>query len=167
MTRIQGLYPEVALVDVPEDILYNAERGPQVFAEMLGRLAPDAGPGLDDDDDLVVSDPIELHQVLITNSGAVYGDAALDGAGPHAPFERSQVRVLAAVRRAQRTVVPLLEDDATALAALRAAPGRAAARARFAAFAPGGDADVRWRAALGRLVRAGLVVAAATTPGRA
>jgi hypothetical protein len=173
MQRIQGLYPEVALIDVPEDLLYNAERGPQVFAEMLGRVEPAAGTDLHEDDDLVVSEPIELHEVLITNSGAVYGDAALDGAGPHAPFERSQVRVLTAVGREQRTVVPLLDDDAAALEAVRATPSQAAARARFAsrvapaAAGEGEDAATRWRSALRRLVRAGLVVASAPIPGRA
>ncbi|MFC7546915.1 radical SAM protein [Plantactinospora sp. GCM10030261] len=125
--RIQRLYPEVALVDVPEDILYTADRRPGIFRDFFdapvdqsadgpeAAARPAAVPGeavvpdgtAAPDGTLVrLAEGCELKQVHITNSGAVHF------ADDHrATFEASDFTITIAVDRGRRCVYPLLGEE--------------------------------------------------------
>jgi radical SAM superfamily enzyme YgiQ (UPF0313 family) len=110
--RIQQLYPQVALIDVPEDILYTARYGPDVLRRFFDPARepdreeePAAGP--DDEDRLVLalSSTCELRRLTVTNSGAVRLDIADTATG--GPFEKSALSITVAVDWANASVRPL------------------------------------------------------------
>ncbi|MEV6970739.1 radical SAM protein [Hamadaea sp. NPDC051192] len=90
--RIQRLYPEVALIDVPEDILYTAVVGAGVFRDFFGDSAIPAAE----------APPGDLQQIRITNSGAVHF-----GVGDRAAFEASSLTITIAVDGERKTITPV------------------------------------------------------------
>jgi anaerobic magnesium-protoporphyrin IX monomethyl ester cyclase len=107
MERIQRLYPEVALIDVPEDILYTARLGSGAFRRFFDRSHPSAGAAeLPDAASLHLASGCELQRVLISNSGAVHFDA-----GQRPAFEASRHAITVAVDRSRRMVYPLNEAE--------------------------------------------------------
>ncbi|MGV9561268.1 B12-binding domain-containing radical SAM protein [Streptomyces sp. NPDC003480] len=107
--RIQRLYPQTALVDVPEDILYTARHGPGLLSEFFD-ASPDTdtegepqGQDLDDSTTLRLADNCELRRFEVTNAGAV----RLDTPGPTRPqaaFERSSSSIAVVLDRDLRTI---------------------------------------------------------------
>jgi radical SAM superfamily enzyme YgiQ (UPF0313 family) len=105
--RIQQLYPEVALIDVPEDILYTAANMPGRFRDFFGaEIESAAGTSISGNAVLALSPDCELQRLHITNSGAVRFD---DGAFPM--FEKSRMTITIALDRSRGTVFPLNEVE--------------------------------------------------------
>ncbi|MFB9905618.1 B12-binding domain-containing radical SAM protein [Allokutzneria oryzae] len=112
--RIQRLYPEVALVDVPEDILYIAEFGPNEFRRFFDGQSPCGETEIPHDATVSLAEGVELHRVLVANSGAVHFDTGSSDTGSeegHAGFERSHLAITIAVDRKGSRVHPLGEDE--------------------------------------------------------
>ncbi|MGC4893205.1 B12-binding domain-containing radical SAM protein [Micromonospora sp. DT31] len=105
--RIQQLYPEVALIDVPEDILYTAAGAPGRFRDFFGAEIESAAlTSVSDESVLAMSPDCEIQRLHITNSGAVRFD---DGA--FSMFEKSRMTITLALDRSRKAVYPLNEIE--------------------------------------------------------
>jgi len=112
MARLQKLYPQATLIDVPEDILYTARRGPaalrRFFHEMpSAAVAPH--DALADDAAILVADGCEVHRMTVTNSGAVHLDVLVDEATP--VFEKSAFSIAVLVDWDRSAIRPLSEAE--------------------------------------------------------
>ncbi|MET9258670.1 radical SAM protein [Amycolatopsis sp. NPDC004079] len=119
--RIQRLYPEVALIDVPEDILYNARFGPNAFRRFFDGGGEAADP-LPAEAKLSLADGVVLHRVLVANSGAVHFDGSESS---HAGFEKSQLAITIALDRRHSRVHPLGDNEEKVLRRLAEGDARA------------------------------------------
>ncbi|MEE4425540.1 hypothetical protein, partial [Streptomyces bugieae] len=144
MERIQRLYPEVALIDVPEDILYNADVGPDAFRRFFAAADEPAGPAeaVPDTATVALATDCELQRVHVANSGAVhFDDPAAQDTRP--VFEVSRMTLTIAVDRAASALYPLSRAEEFVLNRLAEGPMSAAdARTeieRYAASAPDRD----------------------------
>jgi hypothetical protein len=112
--KIQSMYPEVSFVDVPEDILYVAARGPHEFQKLFGDAAhtSDAPLPLADDRLVRLSPEFELQEARVTNSGAVHFDGLADRDAQARPvFEWSETRLPIAVDVRRAGYYPLLRAE--------------------------------------------------------
>ncbi|WP_271189025.1 B12-binding domain-containing radical SAM protein [Dactylosporangium matsuzakiense] len=111
--RIQKLYPQVALVDVPEDILYTARFGPDALRRFFRNPGFDEFPSgvdpLPDDAVPILGDGWAIQTMTVTNSGAVHLDSDAPGAGP--TFEKSALSVTVLVNRAGHMIHPVGEAE--------------------------------------------------------
>ncbi|SCF70233.1 radical SAM protein [Streptomyces sp. Ncost-T10-10d] len=140
MERIQRLYPEVALIDVPEDILYNADVGPDAFRRFFAAAGESATPSkaVPDEATVALSTDCELQRVHVANSGAVhFDDPAAQGARP--VFEVSRMTLTIAVDRAASALYPLSPAEEFVLRRLGEGPMSAAGlRAEIQKYAESG-----------------------------
>jgi anaerobic magnesium-protoporphyrin IX monomethyl ester cyclase len=142
MAKLQRLYPEVALVDVPEDILYAAERGPDVLHGFFGTGRQEGGSApwrAPDGEMLRLAPGCRLLRIRVTNSGAVHfeDDRPADpgGSADGGPvFEVSSLTVPVVVDSGRFNVYPLdpAEERVVRLVAARPVPVEAARRAAVA-----------------------------------
>jgi radical SAM superfamily enzyme YgiQ (UPF0313 family) len=113
MARLQKLYPQAALIDVPEDILYTARHGPDALRQFFknphlptpAAVATRHSP-VADDAVAVLTAGYELRQLTVTNAGAVH----LDVLGPGSPapvFERSAFSITVLVDHDRSSIRPL------------------------------------------------------------
>ena len=158
--RIQRLYPEVALIDVPEDILYTARHGPHAFRRFFswpGGLAAGTQPGdtrpVADTDTLRMPSAYEIQRADVTNSGAVH--FGLEGAaGPHPAFEASSYSVAMLVDHQRSAVHPL---SPVAEAVLRCVAGAGRSLGDVCTRLSPDHEGATVRTAIHRLVAAGLL----------
>ncbi len=159
MERIQRLYPEVALIDVPEDILYTADVRAGVFNELFSRGRGAPAGSLPDSAKIALADGLQMQRILVANSGAVHFDEEVappaggglrdegEGGrgGESAVFEVSRLSIAIALDRQCGSVHPLTELEECLVSALGdgvAEVGEARAEAtRAATDDPEGDEE--------------------------
>lgn len=157
--RIQRLYPEVALVDVPEDILYTARDGPEVFRRFFAgnheEVVNDVADTLCDGAQLTVSPSCEIIDAVVTNSGAVHFRAQVSP-DDHAQFEISNLQVAMLIDRSRNIVMPLQESEEQVVRAVQS--GRRTAEEIIGDISTGGLIDKAGVCrAVRRLIHAGFL----------
>lgn len=108
MQKIQALYPEVALVDVPEDILYTAKHGPNAFGEFLNPTRDNWTAEFQDWERPSLSDDFMINRAYVSNSGSVLFIGMLDSAPA---FGSSEISLLFALNRKSNSLHPLDHID--------------------------------------------------------
>lgn len=112
MQKIQALYPEVAFVDVPEDILYTAAYGPNVFGRLFSRADADSVQPVDPDACPVASDAFLVIKAYVANSGSIVFIDPSSELHEHMPaFASSEIPLLFALNRDLRMLYPLTQTD--------------------------------------------------------
>jgi hypothetical protein len=112
MARLQKLYPQATLIDVAEDILYVARRGPAALRQFFHQPPAAAAPQdpLADNATIALSYGCEIRQMTVTNSGAVHLDVLdIDEATP--PFEKSAFSITVIVDWDRSAIRPLSEAE--------------------------------------------------------
>lgn len=123
MEKIQQLYPEVALIDVPEDILYTSEKGANVFGKFFRNeddgsyLVQERVP---EHAMLALSTAFELLRVCVTNAGSVYFEDAEQAEEVNKPaFEYSRVHMNLMLHRASSNLYPITHIENSIIKKLR------------------------------------------------
>lgn len=108
MQKIQQLYPEVAFVDVSEDILYTAKHGPNTFAHFFRRIQLKAKGEIDMQACPVLSDEILVMQAYVGNSGGIlFLDPSFRLHEVMPAFTSSEIPLLFALNRSSHAFYPL------------------------------------------------------------
>ncbi len=108
MQKIQAMYPEVALVDVPEDILYTAKFGPNAFGQLLDPTREDWTVEFDNFERPKYSEDFLIDRAYVANSGAVLFVNVLENTPA---FASSEIPMLFAIARQSGLVHPLEPVD--------------------------------------------------------
>lgn len=116
MQKIQALYPEVALVDVPEDILYTARFGPNSFGRFLRTPSEYPLEAFDGSEIPVLSSNFLINRAYIANSGSVlFMDlfSELDNTIP--AFASSEIALIFAIDCISCAIYPLEHFDVSVI----------------------------------------------------
>jgi hypothetical protein len=112
------------LIDVPEDLLYNAVKGPNFFGEFFGKEQSDAEkPNISPNSLLFSAEDFDLYPVTISNSGAVYMDTngekeEFEGAG----FDNSRVKIKFLLEKNKKLFYPITHLEEVILLHLKDKP---------------------------------------------
>ncbi|MGA9767565.1 MAG: radical SAM protein [Blastocatellia bacterium] len=108
MQKIQAMYPEVALVDVPEDILYTARFGPNAFGKLLDPTKDDWASEFSGSERPQYAEDFAINRAFVANSGAVLFVNLIEKAPA---FASSEIPMLFAVDGQSGLVHPLEQVD--------------------------------------------------------